>query len=180
MVFFFFFFLYAIHLTTLNFMRTRNKRKIEHHPFVYIFNRLNFQTNLFVDFSFLYFFFFPSKFQLNCPGQCVFKKMVSPCDGHTCSLDKSTQKGLLCQWCTAKYLGKQKMPKHFENIFFLMDKPVDYTNDGSWSLMHILTKWLTQRKDYKCLQFTSFSLDSLMDCRLSQSDTRLPLSLLMD
>ena len=83
-------------------------------------------------------------------------------------------------WCTAKYLGKQKMPKHFENIFFLMDKPVDSTNDGSWSLMHILTKWLTQRKDYKCLQFTSFSLDYLMDCRLSQSDTRLPLSLLMD
>ena len=73
------------------------------------------------------------------------------------------------------------MPKHFENFFFfLMDKPVDSTNDGSWSLMHILTKWLTQRKDYKCLQFTSFSLDSLMDCRLSQSDTRLPLSLLMD
>ena len=56
-------------------------------------------------------------------------------------------------------------------FFFLMDKPVDSTNDGNWSLMHILTKWLTQKKkkkDYKCLQFTSFSLDSLMDYRFSQ------------
>lgn len=72
------------------------------------------------------------------------------------------------------------MPRHFENFFFLMDKPVDSRNDGNWSLKHILTKWLAQRKDYKCLQFTSFILDSLMDCRLSQSGTILPLSITID
>ena len=119
--------------------------------------------------------------------------MVSPCYGHTCSLDKSTQKGLLCQLFKQK--EKKQEEKAFEGMhsdvlaniygnrkcqsisrffFFLMDKPVDPTNNGNWSLMHILTKWLNQKKkkkDCKCLQFTSFSLDSLMDCRFSQRDT---------
>ena len=41
-------------------MRERNKRKIERHSFVYIFDRLDLQTNLFVAFSFLFFFFLPN------------------------------------------------------------------------------------------------------------------------
>lgn len=38
--------------------------------------------------------FFPHKFQLTCPGQFVFRKMVSPGGSHTCRLDKCAQKGL--------------------------------------------------------------------------------------
>lgn len=58
-----------------------------------------------------------------------------------------------------------------------MDKPATLEIMEIGGLMHILTRWLTQRRDCKCLQFTSFFCDSLMDCRLSQSGTPLPLSI---
>ena len=76
-VLFFNFFLFTVHLGTLNFMRARNKRKIECLPFVCIFDRLDLQINLFVDFSFLFFFFLPN-FNWLAQGNMSSRKWYHP------------------------------------------------------------------------------------------------------